>query len=241
MAFTNLLATATNFKDGVTSLGIDSAVDAQLAAVLNRNIVGVQIVAKDKARRQGKELDVEVTHDDVGNVVLLNPFQLVTFIGTIASEAETAAAAFRAANPGYFHAAPFLRLINEFASANKPFVIFQFYCQDPNGEFNWLINNPGAVGLLNSVVSVAISSTITASDVYVKQTANGITTSLPAAPLDGERHHVRHAGGGANNTLSGNGKNINTSAGVAATATLVDGDSIQVEYDLINDEWVEFT
>lgn len=241
MAFTNLLASATTFQDGVVSLGIESAVNAQLAAVLNRNIVGVQIVAKDKARKQGKELDVEVTHDSVGNVVLVQPFQLRTFIGTIATEAETLAAAFRAANPAFFFAAPFLRYFNEFASANRPFAVFQFYCADPNGEFNWLVNNPGAVGFLDSVVSVAISSTLAITDTYVRQTANAITTALPAAPLDGEVHHITHAGGGANNTLDGNGKNITTSSGTAATLTLVDGDTIQVKYDLTNDEWLEFT
>jgi len=145
MAFTNLTATATTFQDGISTLGIESAVDAQLAGVLDKSIVGVDIIAKDKARRQGKELDVQISYDAGGGgspIVLVTPFHLVTFIGTTLQEASDLAAAARAANPGYFWAVPFIKYINEFASANKPFIVFQFYNTNPLASANWDVNNP---------------------------------------------------------------------------------------------------
>ena len=143
MAFTHLLAEASDLKDGAVVLGLEGEVNAVLVALLNRNIVGVEIVAKDKARRQGRELDVQVSHDDVGTAVLANPFRLVTFLASTLDEVSALGAAFRALQPGWFYAVPFIRYFQEFATANKPFILFQFYCQDPNGEMNWLVNNAG--------------------------------------------------------------------------------------------------
>ena len=143
MAFTNLTAAATTFKDGVSTLGIESAVDAQLSGVLDKVIVGVDIVTKDKARRLGKELDVQVSYDNSGGspVTLTTPFKLRTFLGATLKEASDLAAADRAADPGYFWAVPFIKYINEFAEANKPFVVFQFYNTDPTATNNWDVNN----------------------------------------------------------------------------------------------------
>lgn len=139
MALTTLSVTSTTLDGSLSSQDLESRFDTAMALLLTNNIVSVHINADDKARRQGKQLDIQIGYDDAaGAATLTNPYQLVTFTGRTLDEALTAAAAYRAANPTYFFAAPWHEHINQFASANRPFIVFQFYSVDGvNGPANW--------------------------------------------------------------------------------------------------------
>lgn len=240
MAYTTVEVSDTTLKDGLTP-GLEGSVAAAFAALLENNIIDVQFITRDKERRSGRVLTCQFSYEDVGEVLLTSPYLLRTFVGRTAAEVLSLSASFQALQPGWFYAVPFIDYINQVAEANRPYVLYQFYCADANGVLNWKVKNPSSVAGVDPVVSIAVTRTLLASETYVRQTANGITTRLPAAPLSGELHHITHAGGGANNTLSGNGKNIESSSGLAATVALVDGDTIKVKYDLTNDQWLEFT
>lgn len=167
MAFVNLAASSTTLKDALLPgiAGIENAVNTQLAGILNKYIVGVEIVAQDKGRRNGKELAVQVSYDSVSAsaVTLTKPFQMITFQGTTIQAVSASADAWRAANPGFFHAAPFIKYINGLGPTNNPFIAFQFYCEDPNGVDNWVMAS--SLSGLTTGVTVIGASPLTSSGV----------------------------------------------------------------------------
>lgn len=78
--------------------------------------------------------------------------------------------------------------------------------------------------------TTAISSTLTKADEFMEQTAIGITTSLDATPTQGQTHTIDNASGG-NNTVDGNGKNIQGSA----TVSIFAGEVFRLRYN--GTEW----
>lgn len=159
MAIATATASATDYVDGINTTGLESRVDTAIAGLTNHMIRGVQVVVDDKARRTGRELDVIVTHESPGNTTLTDPYQVKVFTGRTAAEVDTAAAAYRTANPGNWYAPPFYRYINEVKPSIDPHVILQFYCTDSNGGLNWDLS--GGTPCDISVVEVSGDTTLT--------------------------------------------------------------------------------
>lgn len=146
MTMTSFTVSAETFNDGVNYDGFVTQVNNALSGLLENDILGVEIVAKDKARRQGKELHAILTYQDTGTTVLTQPFRLRVFRGTSLQDASAALSAFRDANPTYFFSSPYYQFINEFASAQKPHYLFLFFNVDVNGGDNWAIGGGGGGG-----------------------------------------------------------------------------------------------
>lgn len=77
-----------------------------------------------------------------------------------------------------------------------------------------------------ALLSVGSSTTLSVTQVFVRQTAGGITTTLWPSPQTGDSVSIRNAGGGAANTINGNGNTIDG----AATFNLNDGEAATFVY-----------
>lgn len=98
-------------------------------------------------------------------------------------------------------------------------------------QFLGLVSVAGA--LRQKIITSGANATLTRSQVAVKQTASGITTTLWASPITGDTINIRNASGGGN-TVSGNGTNIEG----AASHSIDDGEAFTLIYD--GSQWTLF-
>jgi len=142
MALITVSAQAQTLQDGVAVTGLESKVDAALAALTDRLILLVDLVAKDEERRQGWELGIGISHD-ASATTIGSPYRLRTFTGSTLDEALDRATAFRALQPTWFYAPVYTRYLRN-PGIVEPWIVYQFHSEDGvNGPDNWAIGSAG--------------------------------------------------------------------------------------------------
>ncbi len=136
-------AAAPAFADTLSTSGLETLVNAQLAPLLTHFILGIGFTADDQVRSQGTELRCTVSYE-TGGTTITHPYLAKGFFAATVGDLVTQVAAFMAANPGYFFSPLYLQQITSPRRSQQIVALVIYNTSLADGEANWLAGgNPG--------------------------------------------------------------------------------------------------
>lgn len=185
MANQTFAVAAPSFFDTLSTSGLETLANAQLASLLTDGITGISFTGDDLVRGQGTELKLILSYVD-GQSAIANPYVMKGFVGKSVSDISSQVSTFMTANPTYFFSPVFHQTVELARKTVQVYAILFYNIVLADGELNWYAGgNPGGLSP-GGAAGGDLSGTYPNPAVFVGQlsaTPGATTTTLDSAVL----------------------------------------------------------